>query len=80
MKRFLGGVLKINMGMQTIAAISLTFIILLTTVDVVVRIFGKPVPGAPSYLRRAQLAYIRERITYWGKQGMDRKLKSPYVQ
>jgi TRAP-type C4-dicarboxylate transport system permease small subunit len=46
MKKFLDGVLKINMGMQTIAAIFLSFIILMTTVDVVVRIFGKPIPGA----------------------------------
>ena len=46
MKRFLDGVLKINIGMQTIAAIFLSFIILMTTVDVVVRIFGKPIPGA----------------------------------
>jgi TRAP-type C4-dicarboxylate transport system permease small subunit len=46
MKRFLNDILKINMMMQTIAAISLTFMILLTTVDVVVRIFGKPIPGA----------------------------------
>ncbi|HVN96984.1 MAG TPA: TRAP transporter substrate-binding protein [Syntrophorhabdaceae bacterium] len=28
----------------------------------------------------AQLAYIRERIAYWGKQETDRKLKSPYAQ
>ncbi|HVN97410.1 MAG TPA: TRAP transporter substrate-binding protein [Syntrophorhabdaceae bacterium] len=28
----------------------------------------------------AQLQYIYERITYWGKQERDRKLKSPYVQ
>ena len=46
MKRFLDGVLKINIGMQTIAAIFLSFIILMTTVDVVLRIFGKPIPGA----------------------------------
>ncbi len=46
MKRFLDGVLKINLWMQTIAATCLTFMILLTTLDIVGRIFGKPIPGA----------------------------------
>ncbi len=46
MKRFLDGVLKINEVMQATAGIFLTFIMLLTTVDVIGRIFGKPVPGA----------------------------------
>ena len=32
--------------MQGIAAISLTFMILLTSLDVLLRIFGKPIPGA----------------------------------
>jgi TRAP-type C4-dicarboxylate transport system permease small subunit len=46
MKRFLDGVFKINVGMQSIAATSLTCMILLTTLDVLLRIFGKPIPGA----------------------------------
>jgi TRAP-type C4-dicarboxylate transport system permease small subunit len=46
MKGFLDGVLNINRLMQGIAAIFLTFIIFLTTVDVIMRIFGKPIPGA----------------------------------
>lgn len=46
MKRFLDGVLKVNEVMQAIAAVSLTFMIILTTSDVVLRLFGKPIPGA----------------------------------
>jgi TRAP-type C4-dicarboxylate transport system permease small subunit len=46
MKGFLDGVLKINIVMQAIAGISLTFMIALTTMDVILRIFGKPIPGA----------------------------------
>jgi len=46
MKRFLDGVLKINELMQDVAGIFLTFIMLLTTADVILRIFGRPVPGA----------------------------------
>ena len=46
MRAFLGGVLKINKFMQVIAGIALTFMLLLTTADVVLRIFGKPIPGA----------------------------------
>jgi TRAP-type C4-dicarboxylate transport system permease small subunit len=46
MKRFYGGVLKINKFMQAVAGISLTFIILLTTTDVIMRMFGKPIPGS----------------------------------
>jgi TRAP-type C4-dicarboxylate transport system permease small subunit len=46
MKRFLDGVLKINELMQSVAGIFLTFIMLLTTADVILRIFGRPVPGA----------------------------------
>jgi TRAP-type C4-dicarboxylate transport system permease small subunit len=46
MKTFLGGILKINQFMQAVAALFLTFIIFLTTADVVLRIFGYPVPGA----------------------------------
>lgn len=46
MRVFLDGVLKVNKFMQGIAAIALTLIMFLTTVDVVMRIFGKPIPGA----------------------------------
>jgi TRAP-type transport system small permease protein len=46
MKVFLAGVLKINNIMQGVAAVSLTFMMLLTTLDVVLRLFGKPIPGA----------------------------------
>lgn len=46
MKGFLDGVLKINRLMQTIAAIALTFMITLTTADVVLRAFGRPILGA----------------------------------
>ncbi len=46
MKRFLDGVLRVNIWMQTVAAIALTLIILLTTVDVLARLVGKPLPGA----------------------------------
>lgn len=46
MKRFLDGVLKINEAMQAVASVSLTFIILLTTSDVVLRLFRMPIPGS----------------------------------
>lgn len=46
MKRFLNAVLKVNEAMQYIAGVFLTFIMLLTTVDVLGRLLGKPVPGA----------------------------------
>ncbi len=46
MKGFLDGIFKINEVMQAIAGIFLTFILLLTTTDVILRIFGRPVPGA----------------------------------
>ena len=46
MKRFLDAVLRINTAMQAIAGIFLTFIMLLTTLDVIGRLFGKPVSGA----------------------------------
>ena len=45
MKKFLGAVLKLNLLMQHLATIILTFIIFLTTADVVLRIFRKPIPG-----------------------------------
>ena len=46
MKRFLDGVLRINEAMQAVASVSLTFIILLTTSDVVLRLFRMPIPGS----------------------------------
>jgi TRAP-type C4-dicarboxylate transport system permease small subunit len=46
MNRFFDGVFAITKFMQVIAGIFLTFMILLTTADVVMRIFGYPVPGA----------------------------------
>lgn len=46
MKIFFDGVLKLSKGFQTIAGISLSFMVFLTTLDVVIRLFGKPVPGA----------------------------------
>jgi TRAP-type C4-dicarboxylate transport system permease small subunit len=45
-KRFLDGVLRINEAMQAVASVSLTFIILLTTSDVVLRLFRMPIPGS----------------------------------
>ena len=46
MRVFLAGVLKANKFMEAIAGIALTFMLLLTTADVVMRMFGRPVPGA----------------------------------
>ena len=46
MRVFLAGVLKINQVMRGVAAVSLTCMMLLTTLDVVLRLFGKPIPGA----------------------------------
>ncbi len=45
MKRFLDGVLKLNTWMQYLATILLTVIIILTTTDVILRIFRMPIPG-----------------------------------
>jgi TRAP-type C4-dicarboxylate transport system permease small subunit len=45
MKGFLDGVLKINKLMQIIGGIALTFMIILTTADVVLRAFGRPILG-----------------------------------
>jgi len=45
MNGFLKAVLKTNETMQVIAGVALTFIILLTTIDVVLRAFGRPVSG-----------------------------------
>jgi TRAP-type C4-dicarboxylate transport system permease small subunit len=46
MKAFLGLVLMVSTFMQTISGIVLTFMIFLTSADVVLRIFGYPIPGA----------------------------------
>jgi len=46
MKKFLDGVLRVNKLMQVIGGISLTLIIILTTVDVILRAFGRPILGA----------------------------------
>ncbi len=46
MNRFSDGVFAITKFMQVIAGIFLTFMMLLTSADVVMRIFGYPVPGA----------------------------------
>ncbi len=46
MRKFFDNTLRVSRVMQTISAVALTFIILLTTVDVVARIFGRPVAGA----------------------------------
>ncbi len=45
MKAFLDIILKINKGMITVAATALTFIVLLTTTDVVLRAMGRPILG-----------------------------------
>lgn len=45
MKRFLDAILKINEFMENIAAVVLTFMITLTTADVVLRAFGRPILG-----------------------------------
>lgn len=46
MKKFLHVVLSVNSWMQVLAGISLTLIVIVTTVDVIARLFGNPVPGA----------------------------------
>jgi TRAP-type C4-dicarboxylate transport system permease small subunit len=45
MKAFLDGVLKISRFMQTISAVFLTFMVMLTTADVILRAFGRPILG-----------------------------------
>jgi TRAP-type C4-dicarboxylate transport system permease small subunit len=45
MRAFLDIVLKINKGMITVAATALTFIVFLTTTDVVLRAMGRPILG-----------------------------------
>jgi len=45
MKAFLDIVLKVNKVMVAVAAIALTFIVLLTTTDVVLRATGRPILG-----------------------------------
>jgi TRAP-type C4-dicarboxylate transport system permease small subunit len=45
MKAFLDTVRKINEFMQAISAVVLTFMIMLTTADVILRAFGRPILG-----------------------------------
>jgi TRAP-type C4-dicarboxylate transport system permease small subunit len=45
MKKLLDAILKLNLLMQHLATVILTFIIFLTTADVVLRIFRMPIPG-----------------------------------
>jgi TRAP-type C4-dicarboxylate transport system permease small subunit len=45
MNRFLDGVMAINRWLQNVAGIALTFMICLTTADVILRGFGKPIAG-----------------------------------
>ena len=45
MKGFLDGVLKVIKWMQMIGGIALTFMITLTTADVILRAFGRPIQG-----------------------------------
>jgi TRAP-type C4-dicarboxylate transport system permease small subunit len=42
---FLRAVLRTDEAMQVLSSIALTFIVLLTTADVVLRAFGRPIPG-----------------------------------
>ena len=46
MKKFLAAVFRLNTWMQHAASVVLTFILVLTTADVVLRLFKHPVPGA----------------------------------
>ncbi len=46
MKKFLASVLWLNRWMQHLASVSLTFIVFLTTADVILRLFKRPIPGA----------------------------------
>ena len=45
MQGFLGAVFKFSKLMQVISGVALTFIVLLTTADVVMRAFGRPILG-----------------------------------
>jgi TRAP-type C4-dicarboxylate transport system permease small subunit len=45
MKGILAAVLKLNEYMQVVSGAALTFIVLLTTVDVILRAFGHPITG-----------------------------------
>ena len=45
MERFLGAVFKLSTWMQVVSGVALTFIVLLTTADVVMRAFGRPILG-----------------------------------
>ena len=45
MKRFLAGVFRISRSLDYIGGLALNFIIFLTTADVFMRAFGRPIPG-----------------------------------
>ena len=45
MNRFLNGMATVNRWMQGIASVALTFMICLTTADVILRGFGRPIAG-----------------------------------
>lgn len=45
MEKFLSSVFKLNKFMQVISGAALTFIVLLTTADVIMRAFGRPIIG-----------------------------------
>ena len=64
MKRYLDIVLKISRSMEIIAGLALSFIVFLTTADVVLRALGRPYPidqyayaGKPAMVRELQLDY-----------------------
>ncbi len=46
MKKFLAAVFWLNTWMQHLASVVLTFMLFLTTADVILRLFKKPIPGA----------------------------------
>lgn len=45
MDKFLNGVFAMNRWMQNVASVALTFMICLTTADVILRGFGRPIAG-----------------------------------
>lgn len=45
MEKFLSSIFKLNKFMQVISGAALTFIVLLTTADVIMRAFGRPIIG-----------------------------------
>jgi TRAP-type C4-dicarboxylate transport system permease small subunit len=45
MRRFLEGISAVNRWMQNVASVALTFMMCLTTADVILRGFGRPIAG-----------------------------------